>query len=46
VILYRSKADGVDRLQAGDMIEAEDLDNQIISINAAVPMITEEAGKI
>jgi hypothetical protein len=29
VILYRSKADGVDRLQAGDMVEAQDLVMQI-----------------
>ena len=29
MILYRSKADGVDRLQAGDMVEAQDLDIQI-----------------
>jgi hypothetical protein len=29
VILYRPKADGVDRLQAGDLIEAQDLDMEI-----------------
>ena len=46
MVLYRSKADGVDRLQAGDLIEAEDLDNQIRSTNSADPLITVGSGKL
>jgi hypothetical protein len=30
MVLYQPKADGVDRVQAGDMLEAQDLDIQNI----------------
>jgi hypothetical protein len=46
VILYRSKVDVVDRLQAGDMIEAQDLAMEIISGIFTGPTISIEPGKI